>query len=318
MAVGMYVHSFEGNWLEHPFWRSRLMVSDEATARRIREAGLSAVVIDEGRGATASCGSCACADVRSRAPSRTHDAVAPAAAPSRLSSDEARREASALLMRTKGLVHRLYDDAGSGIAPNPAMIEPLVRDVAECVERSRDILFHFGMMKRRDEYMHLHAVSVCGYMVGFARDLGMEKDMVLRLGMAGLLHDVGKARVDGAILQKRGPLTAQELRAMRQHPETGHGMLLESGNLPEEVYQVCLQHHERIDGRGYPHGHKGTHLSKAVRMSAICDVYDALTSQRPHKDACLPGRALRELEEMKGQLDAGLVESFSRSIRLPH
>lgn len=319
VSAGMYIHSFEGNWIDHPFWRARLLVADEATAGRIRAAGIFAVTIDEARGAPARCRPlgpdstkpCGCRQ-RAAAP----DATAPAPLP-RLAPGEAQEVAIALIARTRGAIQALYEEAHGGVAPTAAMLAPLVRDVTECVERSREVLNHLGLLKKKHEYTFLHSLSVCGYMVNFARELGFDDDGVMRLGMAGLMHDLGKSAIDESILMKPGRLTAEEFDVIRGHPSSGHELLQSSDDLPEEVLSVCLQHHERLDGKGYPHGLSGAEISLAVRMSTICDVYDALTSARPYKDAWLPARALREMRGSPGQFDQELLRIFADSLRVP-
>ena len=120
-------------------------------------------------------------------------------------------------------------------------------------------------------------------MVALAKQLKLDDDQARLAGMAGLLHDLGKAAVPLSVLNKPGKLTDKEFTVVRSHPVEGYHMLKESGNVADAVLDACLHHHEKIDGTGYPDKLKGENISVIARMTSICDVYDAVTSDRPYK-----------------------------------
>jgi HD-GYP domain-containing protein (c-di-GMP phosphodiesterase class II) len=151
-------------------------------------------------------------------------------------------------------------------------------------------------------------------MISLAREIGAPADVVRDYGMAGLLHDIGKIAVSDEILSKAEALTAAEMQEMRRHPEIGHQMLVESEGVPTAVLDVCLHHHERPDGTGYPFGLKGDAISRAVRIASICDVYDAMTSSRPYKSGMTPLAAITALDAAEGQFDRDLLFRFMRNI----
>jgi HD-GYP domain-containing protein (c-di-GMP phosphodiesterase class II) len=150
--------------------------------------------------------------------------------------------------------------------------------------------------------------------MNLARTLRLPESDLQGLGLAGLLHDVGKISMPPEILNKDGPLTDAEYAVMKAHPKAGTQILQSGTGVPRVAFDVCLHHHERIDGRGYPCGLGGDQLSLAARMGAICDVYDALTSDRPYKDAWSPQRALAEMRSWAGHFDPRLMTAFITSL----
>jgi HD-GYP domain-containing protein (c-di-GMP phosphodiesterase class II) len=159
-------------------------------------------------------------------------------------------------------------------------------------------------------------VAVCALMVSLARDLGLDEAGVRLAGVAGLLHDMGKALMPLAVLNKPGKLTDEEFGVMKQHPNRGHELLSEGSSPLETALDVCLHHHERPDGKGYPQGLSGAQISLAARMGAICDVYDAITSNRPYKDGWDPAESIARMAEWtrQGQFDPATFQSFVKSL----
>jgi hypothetical protein len=151
-------------------------------------------------------------------------------------------------------------------------------------------------------------------MVNFARHLGLPDDIVREFGLAGLVHDIGKMDVPSEILNKPGRLTDEEFAIARLHPERGCAILDRAEAIPATAIDVCRHHHEKIDGTGYPFGLKGGEISLAARMGAICDVYDALTSDRAYKDAWSPIEAVTAMHGWRGQFDRDLLFTFYQSI----
>jgi HD-GYP domain-containing protein (c-di-GMP phosphodiesterase class II) len=137
---------------------------------------------------------------------------------------------------------------------------------------------------------------------------------VKQAGTAGLFMDVGKAFLPPVMLSKRDDYTASDWAEMHRHPGLGGEAIKANGDLSKIVADVCLHHHERYDGSGYPNGLKGDEISLFARMAAICDIYDALCSQRPHRPARTPPEAVAEMYKLKGQFDESLVTTFIKSI----
>lgn len=138
-------------------------------------------------------------------------------------------------------------------------------------------------LKSKDETTYLHSLAVSGMMTLLARSLDLDDETSSSLGMAGMLHDIGKLLIPDDILAKAGKLTDRERLIIRNHPEAGYRILSAHTELPPLVLEICRLHHEMLDGSGYPLGLKQKDLSLHVRLSTVCDVFEALTSIRPYK-----------------------------------
>jgi putative nucleotidyltransferase with HDIG domain len=170
-------------------------------------------------------------------------------------------------------------------------------------------------LKTADDYTYMHSVAVCAMMVALARQLGLDDARTRSAGMAGLLHDLGKAVMPQEVLNKPGKLSEAEFAVIKSHPEEGYRMLLKSDSIDAIALDVCLHHHEKIDGSGYPKGLKGDDISLLAKMGAVCDVYDAITSNRPYKAGWDPAESLRKMAEWsKGHFDPLVFQAFVKSM----
>ncbi len=133
--------------------------------------------------------------------------------------------------------------------------------------------------------------------------------------MSGLLHDLGKALMPMDVLNKPGKLTDEEFRIIKRHPEEGHRALLEGGTVGAVPLDVVLHHHEKVDGSGYPHRLTSEQISVFAKMGAVCDVYDAITSNRPYRAGWDPAESISKMTEWcNGHLDARIFQAFVKSI----
>jgi putative nucleotidyltransferase with HDIG domain len=155
-----------------------------------------------------------------------------------------------------------------------------------------------------------HCLFVTGFAVAFAQHLGMREDDQRRLTRAALLHDVGKAFIPVAILDKPDPLTPEEMLEMRQHPRRGYDALAAEGGFPPEMLDVVLHHHELLDGSGYPNGLHGSQISDIVRLITIVDIYSALVEKRAYRLQYTHAKAFSIIERMDGKLDKHLLQAF--------
>ncbi len=147
-------------------------------------------------------------------------------------------------------------------------------------------------LKSKDETTYLHSLAVSGMMTLLARSLEMDEETIAVLGVAGMLHDIGKLLIPDEILTKQGKLTDKERQIIRNHPEAGYRLLQAHPELPPVVLDICRLHHEVLDGSGYPLGLRQKDLSLCVRLSTVCDVFEALTSVRPYKRPWTTSEAL--------------------------
>lgn len=175
-----------------------------------------------------------------------------------------------------------------------------------------DLLWSMVASMQRHLQTHTHAINTAVYAVLLARLLAVSEEVdVVDVGRGALLHDLGKNRIPDRILDKPGPLDEGEWRVMRTHPEVGFAIVTETlGSVPSYAH-IILEHHERVDGSGYPKGKIGDAVPIDSRLVAIADAFDALTSARPYKAAGTPFEALRVMRfEMAGQFDDGLLRDF--------
>ncbi|MGH6652630.1 MAG: HD-GYP domain-containing protein [Sphingopyxis sp.] len=329
VEIGMFVHAFEGRWLDHPFWRSRFLVETDEQRTRIRQSGVDALVIDRSRSRVTPEMAEGAAFVERRSGEERAVPVerrsgwpaarAMAAAQHRrqtrpVSHAQERRRAERVIGKSKQAVIDMFAAARLGQAVEAKKLGPLARAIGDSIERHSRALLGLVRLKQKDEYTYLHSVAVCALMINFARHLKLDEDEVQQLGVAGLLHDVGKVAISDAVLLKPGKLDGRERRMVEHHPVAGHALLARSADIPAAALEVALHHHEKIDGTGYPGRLSGDALSLHARMGAICDVYDAVTSDRPYKAAWTPCEALTAMRSWPGHFDPDLLDRFADSL----
>jgi len=186
--------------------------------------------------------------------------------------------------------------------------------VADSVSRNPSALISLARLKTKDDYTYMHSVAVCALMVSLAKQLDMNEEQVREAGLAGLLHDIGKMMMPLDVLNKPGALTEAEFNVIRSHPVWGYQMLKEGGAVPASALDVCLHHHEKMDGTGYPQKLKGEQISVLARMGAVCDVYDAITSTRPYKSAWDPAGSIQRMAQWTGQFDPQIFKAFVKCV----
>ena len=228
-------------------------------------------------------------------------------------SEELHR-AAAIRDRARTVVTSMFEEARLGKSIDPAVCAPLVADIVDSVHRNSDALVSLSRLKLADEYTYLHSVAVCALMVALGRQLGFDNAQCHEAGMAGLMHDLGKAAMPMDVINKPGKLTDVEFEIIRQHPVRGYEMLRSAGVSNESVLGVCRGHHERMDGKGYPDSVPAAQLPLIVRMGAVCDVYDAITSNRPYKAGWDPAESISRMASWKGHFDTEVLHHFVRSL----
>ena len=315
LQVGMHLHELCGPWLAHPFWRKKFVVQDIEDLIKLRASTVTECWIDTSKGL----------DV-DLAP---HDSQPGPLAPTPLTrlqakpppppppparvrlEDEARR-AAVLCGQAKRTVEGLFDEARMGRSLDVAGCMPLVEKICASVQRNASAMLGLVRLKTHDDYTYMHSVAVSTLMIAVAQRLGLDEAEVRDAGVAGMLHDVGKARIPLEVLNKPSKLTPAEFDLMRNHPRQGHALLLASGVDNAAALDVALHHHERPDGKGYPESISGERLSIQARMSAVCDVYDAITSQRAYKPAWSPADSIVKMAEWTklGHFDPTVFRAF--------
>jgi len=320
LRLGMYLHELGCAWMDHPFWRKTFLLDDPKDLQIILSARIKWVKIDTAQGldvANASdAGSVDDGDQQAVAETIavTPAQDAPITAQRRSVSQEA-AQAVKICAKSKQAVASMFGEARMGKALNCDDALPLVEEISNSVLRNPDALISLARLKNKDDYTYMHSVAVCALMVALARRLGLNEAEVREAGLAGLLHDIGKMMIPMGILDKPGKLTDAEFAIVKNHPSEGHKMLLQGSGVSEVALDVCLHHHEKVDGSGYPEHLSEQQISLYAKMGAVCDVYDAITSNRPYKSGWEPAESLRRMAEWrKGHFDQRIFEAFVRSV----
>jgi putative nucleotidyltransferase with HDIG domain len=318
---GMYVHELCASWMSSPFWQKSFLIDSQVTIDKIKNAGIREAWIDTAKGC----------DVLQDAPEPVYvqdikpEVAVPEVAPveerrpyseiESVSMDAEMGRAAKIVGKSKGAVFSMFSEARMGKAIEADQAMPLVEEIANSVMRNPGALIGLARLKTADDYTYMHSVAVCALMIALSRQLGLSDDETREAGLAGLLHDIGKMAVPSEILNKPGRLTDEEFVSVKEHPSAGHAMLLESKGVGQIALDVCLHHHEKMDGSGYPKGLKGEEISLYAKMGAVCDVYDAITSNRPYKSGWCPAESLKKMSEWsRGHFDEVVFQAFVRSI----
>jgi putative nucleotidyltransferase with HDIG domain len=318
LRVGMYLHELSASWLTNPFWRTSRKLDSAEDIQQILDAGIKQAIIDISKGL----------DVKNTiADDGAVDGALPipvAAAPlnallagnsQRTSIENEREIAARICERSYAAVTSMFTEARMGRAVNAEVAAKLVTEMSESIGRNAHALISLVRLKSQDNYTYMHSVAVGALMISLARQLGLDESQVQEAGNAGLLHDIGKMAIPTSILNKQGSLSEQEFQAVKHHPTAGYRMLQASGQLSANVLDVCLHHHEKMDGSGYPDGLSGTQISLFARMGAVCDVYDAITSERPYKQAWCPALAMKKMASwVKGHFDPQVFQAFVKAV----
>lgn len=314
LELGMFLDEICGSWIDNPFWRSRFVISDPNDIALLRASKVREVWIDANKGT----------DVwptTERAPLTA------------LPNDEWTPQMPLLAMREpvpiaielararqvcaagKEAVTLMFSEVRMGNAVDAATIGPLVDEISDSVARNTSALISLARLKSVDDYTYMHSVAVCAMMIALARSVGLGKEQVRSAGVAGLLHDVGKMLVPSAVLNKPGKLTDAEFSLIKAHPSKGHAFLLEAATIDPVALDVCLHHHEKVDGSGYPKGLVGSEISVMAKMAAVCDVYDAITSNRPYKAGWDPSESLRQMGQWaSGHFELTVFQAFAKTL----
>jgi putative nucleotidyltransferase with HDIG domain len=214
------------------------------------------------------------------------------------------------------MIKPMFDSARMGGIIPVSYAAQAVEHIATCMNSGSKALIEVTHLKSRDEYTFLHSIAVSALMVHLARAVDLDEETAYDVGMGGLLHDIGKMRISLKVLNKTGPLDEPEMRLIRLHPSHGYQLLSQQGDVSRVVLDICLHHHERIDGRGFPKGLSSEEISIPVRISSICDVYDALTSVRAYKKAWSPREAASFMLEQECQFDKRLLMQFFHNLSI--
>lgn len=332
LRPGMHIHKLLGAWMKHPFWRTSFIVNGEDIAK-IHASGIAEVVIDIERGVDvaedASPAEATADAVQAQASSTGSEPMASGGLSSAPAADRPSGpailegngsfasevvRARRICMESRDVVSAMFQDIRMGRVLDTQSAMPIVQDITASVMRNPSALISVARLKTADDYTYLHSVAVSAMMAALAGQLGLGEGEVLEAAMGGLLHDMGKARMPTDVLNKPGKLTDDEYQIMKGHPEAGRDLLRDGGVDNAAVLDIALHHHEKVDGTGYPHRLAGEDISLLSRMAAVCDVYDAVTSNRPYKAGWDPAESIHRMTSWKGHFDTRVLKAFIKSL----
>ncbi|PNV95618.1 HD-GYP domain-containing protein [Pseudomonas protegens] len=306
LQMGMYIHQFCGSWLDHSFWKAGFVLNSHADLQRLRQSNVSSLWIDSDKGL----------DLPANPQPSAPAALPPlkSEAPLRVERAEEIQRALKICAHSKKAVMQMFQEVRMGQAIELVQVDELVHNISSSLLRHPDVLISLARLKTADDYTYMHSVAVCALMVAVARQLELPLEQVHQAGVAGLLHDIGKLTVPDSILNKPEKLSADEFERIKLHPAAGGAILRQNPQLDALVLDVCLHHHEKIDGSGYPHHLAGEQISLFAQMGAVCDVYDAVTSTRPYNRGWDPAEALQRMSGWTGHFGPRVLQALVKCV----
>ena len=310
LRIGMFIQALGGRWMDHPFWRSSFKLAKAEDLQTLLQSGVPEVVIDTDQGLDVAAAPAPMPAATPPPPPQDAPPTVP-----RVSYEQELDQAKLIQSKAKRAITDLFNEARLGNAIEISAVAPLVEDINKSIERNSGALLSIVRLKTIDDYTYMHSVAVCALMISLGQRLGLVGDELQQVGMAGLLHDVGKMGVPIEVLNKPGKLTNAEFTVIQNHPRQGWEILNNAQVRDAIALDVVLHHHEKMDGTGYPERLSGDSISLHARMCAVCDVYDAVTSDRPYKRGWGPAEAIQRMAEFRaGHFDEAIFQSFVKTI----
>ena len=318
LELGMYLQEICGSWMDHPFWKISFVLTEAQDLTTLAECGISEVWIDTDKGldTESETDNLSLEEANAKINISLQQAALSTNKPvTRVSMQEEIEIARKVHSKAATAVTSMFQEARMGKALQLEGIDTLVDDITQSIARNPEAFLSLSRLKTKDNYTYLHSVAVCALMIALGKQMNLDPALTKDLGMAGLLHDVGKMMIPDEVLNKPGRLTDNEFTIVKNHPLRGWEILQASEGVSAIALDVCLHHHERVDGTGYPDKLSGDNLSLFARMGAVCDVYDAITSERCYKAGWAPAESIRKMAEwQEGQFDSAIFQAFVRTI----
>jgi putative nucleotidyltransferase with HDIG domain len=222
--------------------------------------------------------------------------------------------ASKLHLKGKHLQKTILESLGKNLPIDIAIPEAFTKNLVSSIGRNPNALICMTKIREKDTYLLEHSLNVAILLANFGTHVGLDEEQIQELALSGFLHDIGKIKIPDEILHKPGRLNDQEMTIMKDHVYYGTKVLIEMG-MPDSIVKTIGQHHERLDGYGYPEGLRGNEITAFGRMIAIVDTYDAITSDRCYKAGMSSKKALQILlQDTPEKYDEVLVTQFVKSV----
>lgn len=323
LKLGMYVSDLDLPWIESPFLFQGFLLKDDEEIQQVQATCIYVYVDTEKTPAEI------CANLRSITPSTQKSVKKKSHKPAKidftdtvtlskakfdkLSFTENLINARKVRDKTRNYIDTMLTEAKMGRVVDTQKAKELVAELASNIATSLDASMWLTQLKSRDEYTAIHSLNVCVLSLTFGRALKLSQDELQELGLGALLHDIGKMRIPLNILNKPGKLTYDEFEIMKSHPDIGYELLRKEKNISKEVLTIVRNHHERLNGQGYPDKLSDKSISYFTKIVSITDVYDAVTSDRVYHDGMTPHDAMQRLYEwMPDNFDKNLIQQFIR------
>ena len=315
LRKGMYIHDLNCSWLNHPFYGSSMKVKDDETIEKILKYGIREVFIDTAKGLDVIEMS-----LKQEIKKQTHEELTKIAEKKlernlKISVNEEMVQARKIKTETVKTLKNVMNNAKLGIPIEKEKVEHEVDEITDSIFRNQDALMGLGRLRSINEYTYCHSMSVCILMVSFTKHLGFEESLIKDIGIGALLHDVGTSRIPAEILNKKSTLSDKEYESIKKHVQYGKEIMEQTTGISDISIVTAYEHHERMDGSGYPNGLKGDDISILGQAMGIADVYDAITTKRSYRGKIHPTEALRMIYSWGGtRFNSSLVQEFIRCI----
>jgi len=330
LELGMFVHKLEGSWFRHPFWKSRFVLTDEGTLASLRDSSVPGVIIDTARGldtrpiprnrATLAAGTNPRIGLLAPGARRAARLAIEQATPrfdlrSTLPQPMVREfgHAARVADRSRKVISRVFLEARLGKSIKAATIEPVVEDIFASVQRNPHAFNGLMRCKRDNEFVYRHGLAVSALMIALGRQMKLSAAEVRMAGMAGLLLDLGVMHLPVDLSALGGDFRRIDERIFSDHARLGAD-LLDAGGIPEPVVLACLEHHERLDGSGYPQKLEGAAISLFGRMAGICDTYDWLVNDSIEGTGLDPASSVAQMGMLTGCFDREILRHFNDTV----
>ena len=311
LQLGMHVEKLDRSWLSTPFFRHKITITSSEQIAQLKACGVQTLVVKVDTVEVPA------ASEPVPEPNVAETPIEPAvkaevSAPEPVPFDEELPVAKEAYQAAKTVIQAAMNDIRLGRAINADAVRQVVSNMTDSVFRNPDALPSLSRLKRFDEYTFYHSVNTSLLAMSLGRSLGFDREAIHLAGVGTLLHDVGKMKIPLEILNKPGRFEAHEMEIMKQHVLRGVEVLSSTTGLGDAYVQPALEHHERVNGAGYPHQRAKQDISQFGLITAVVDIYDAMTSDRCYHKGKPPHEILQLLYRLslEGHLDSTLVQRF--------
>jgi HD-GYP domain-containing protein (c-di-GMP phosphodiesterase class II) len=321
LKIGMFIEDLDRPWFKHPFLTNKKRITSREQIEKLEAYGILEVYIDPKKGLdfpqdlTIPEEPAFSSEEIVGPIEEKQDTSQPPSLPEEIPLEKELGSARIVQQEAHTIIREVMQDVRLGKNVESEKVKVVVSRMIESIFRNRDALASLTRIKEYDDYTFVHSINVCILCLTLGRHLNFHAEELQQIGIGALLHDAGKMKVPLQILNKPGRVTEEEFFEIKKHPLYSMEVLEKAGGIPEASKQIALQHHERYNGRGYPYNLQGEEISKFGQISAIVDVYDAITSDRVYKKALSPYEGMQKIYEWaKIDFNQTLVERFIQCV----